>query len=125
MSRWESVLIDTEESIEVVARLIGEFLSARFTYDQEGDLVASFGRTAGVWLRDADFEDEPGLPLSSYRYALLIRDTDHTGAHHYAAQEDTARRVYDTLVARTSWRLRLLFDDMQLPVARRNAHTAA
>ncbi len=125
MSRWEGVLIDTEESIEAVARVIGESIGASFTRDQEGDLVATFGRTVGGWLRDADFEDEPGLPLSSYRYALLIRDTDHTGAHHYAAQEDTARRVYDMLVAQTAWRLLLLFDDMQVPVAHRNAHTAA
>jgi hypothetical protein len=125
MSRWEGVLIDAEESIEAVARVIGESLGASFTHDQEGDLVASLGRTAGMWLRDADFEDEPGLPLSSYRYALLIRDTDHTGAHHYAVQEDTARRIYDTLVAQTAWRLWLIFDDLQIPVARRDAHTAA
>ncbi len=125
MSRWEGILIDTEESIEAIARVIGGFIGAGFTHDQEGDLVASFGRTAGAWLRDADFQDEPGLPLSSYRYALLIRDTDHTGARYYASQEETARQVYDLLVTRTAWRLWLLFDDMQVSVARRNVHTAA
>ena len=125
MSRWEGVLIDSEESIEAVARVIEEVIGARFTHDREGDLIASFGRTAGAWLRDADFDDEPGLPLSNYQYVLLIRDTDHAGTHYYATQENTARRVYNTLVTATAWRLWLLFDDMQVSVARRNAHTAA
>ncbi|MGH3979822.1 MAG: hypothetical protein ACRDRZ_12615 [Pseudonocardiaceae bacterium] len=125
MSRWEGVLIDAEESVDAVARVIEELIGAGFIRDEDGDLVTSFGRSAGAWLRDADFEDEPGLPLSSYRYALLIRDTDRTGAHHYAAQEDTARRVYDALVATTAWRLWLLFDDVQVPVAQRDVHTAA
>lgn len=125
MSRWEGVLIDADESIDAVAGIIEEIIGAGFRQDEDGDLVVSFGRTAGAWLRNADFEDEPGLPLGSYRYALLIRDADHTGAHHYATQEETARRVYDALVAKTAWRLLLLFDDMQIPVARRNAHTAA
>ncbi len=83
------------------------------------------GRTASAWLRDADFEDEPGLPLNSYRYALLIRGIDRSGAHYYATQEDTARRVYDALVAKTTWRLWLLFDDVQVPAAHRDMHTAA
>ncbi|MGH4020560.1 MAG: hypothetical protein ACRDT0_15260 [Pseudonocardiaceae bacterium] len=125
MSRWEGVLIDAEESVDAVARVIEELIGAGFIRDEDGDLVTSFGRSAGAWLRDADFEDEPGLPLSSYRYALLIRDTDRTGTHHYAAQEDTARRVYDALVATTAWRLWLLFDDVQVPVAQRDVHTAA
>ncbi len=125
MSRWEDVLIDTGEPIEAVARVIEGLIDAAFDRDDDGDLVASFGPTAGAWLREADFEDEPGLPLSSYRYALLIRDTDRSGAHHYAHQEYTARRVYDALVAATPWRLWLLFDDVQVPVAQRGAHTAA
>lgn len=125
MSRWEGVLIDTEESVDTVARVVEEFIGASFTHDKDGDLVTSFGRTAAAWLRDTDFEDEPGLPLSSYRYALLIRDIDRSGAHHYAAQEDTARRVYDALVAKTAWRLWLLFDDMQVPVVRRDVNNAA
>ena len=125
MSRWEGVLIDAEESVDAVARVIEEIIGASFTHDEDGDLVASFGRTASAWLRDADFEDEPGLPLSSYRYALLIRDIDRSGAHHYAAQEDTARHIYDALVAMTAWRLWLLFDDVQVPVAHRDVHTAA
>jgi len=100
MSRWEGVLIDTEESVEAVARIIKELIGASFTHDEDGDLVALFRRTAGAWLRNADFEDEPGLPLNSYRYALLIHDIDRSGTHYYAIQEDTARRVYDALVAR-------------------------
>ena len=111
MSRWEGVLIDTEESVEAVARIIKELIGASFTHDEDGDLVALFRRTAGAWLRNADFEDEPGLPLNSYRYALLIHDIDRSGTHYYAIQEDTARRVYDALVAKTTWRLWLLFDD--------------
>jgi len=119
MSRWEGVLIDTEESVEAVARIIKELIGASFTHDEDGDLVALFRRTAGAWLRNADFEDEPGLPLNSYRYALLIHDIDRSGTHYYAIQEDTARRVYDALVAKTTWRLWLLFDDAQVPVAHR------
>jgi len=114
MSRWEGALIDAEESVDAVAHVIKELIGASFTHDEDGDLVASFGRTAGAWLRDADFEDEPGLPLDSYRYALLIRDIDRSGAHYYATQEDTARHVYDALVAKTAWRLWLLFDDVQV-----------
>lgn len=125
MSRWEDALIDTDESIDVVAGIIEEIIGADFRQDEDGDLVVSFGRTAGAWLRTADFEDEPGRPLSGYRYALLIRDVDRSGEHHYASQEETARRVYDALVAKTAWRLLLLFDDMQVPVARRNVQTAA
>jgi len=103
MSRWEGVLIDTEESIEAVARIIKELIGASFAHDEDGDLVASLGRTAGAWLRNADFEDEPGLPLNSYRYALLIRDIDRSDAHYYATQEDIDRRVCDALVAKTAW----------------------
>ena len=114
MSRWEGALIDAEESVDAVAHVIKELIGASFTHDEDGDLVASFGRTASAWLRDADFEDEPGLPLDSYRYALLIRDIDRSGAHYYATQEDTARHVYDALVAKTAWRLWLLFDDVQV-----------
>ena len=87
MSRWEGVLIDTEESVEAVARIIKELIGASFTHDEDGDLVALFRRTAGAWLRNADFEDEPGLPLNSYRYALLIHDIDRSGTHYYAIQE--------------------------------------
>lgn len=125
MSRWEGVLIDAEEPVDAVTRVIEELIGASFTHDEHGDLVASFGRTAGAWLRNTDFEDESGLPINSYRCALLIRDVDHSGAHYYAAQEDAARRIYDALVATTAWRLWLLFDDVQVPVAHRDVHTAA
>ncbi len=59
MSRWEGVLIDAEESVDAVARVIEEIIGASFTLDEDGDLATSFGRTASAWLRDADFEDEP------------------------------------------------------------------
>ena len=80
MSRWEDVLINADESIDAIAGIVEEIIGASLRQDEDGDLVVSFGRTAGAWLRTADFEDEPGLPLSSYRYALLIRDVDRTGA---------------------------------------------
>lgn len=125
MSRSEDVLIDCEQSLNDVAVTLGRIFDTEPEPDPDDGFVFRLSDTARAWLFAETWSFDPRLEgfdfdLETSDAASRIGPDDN-----YAAQEATARRVFNLIADNTPWRLALLFNGFGTDPEVRDAKTAA
>lgn len=120
MSRGELIVIDTEDPFENIVATVAQLLGATLVENYGDEAILVRGDTRIALEDPADLEDDVGMPLSEFRYLADVR-TNYARCDGYVRQEAVAREIYDALVAGTSWRLLLAFNDAMREIARRDA----